>query len=884
MSASDLTMAEQQAALRRVAVLVANGAAPVIIFEAIAREVAELLRPRLVQIYRWERDGSVTIAGTWGDGPNPFPAGSKWAWNDPSLVAMREQMRTGQPVRIEDVAEDIAGDPVEAGVRVGIGSAAAAPVVVDGAGWGHIGVAMAKGMPLPDRIEERLADFTELVATAISSSETREQLTRLADEQAALRRVAMLVARGAPPPDVFDAVAEELGRLLDAASSGLIRFDGEQTATVVAGWGRLGEVVTTGTRLPLGGVNVVTKIARSGRPARIDDVGPEASGEIGERARRLKTNTAIGCPIRVAGRLWGAIVAAALRGATMPNDAGPRLEQFTELIATAISNTEARVELARLLDEQAALRRVATLVAEEAPAEELFAKVATEVAGVFGQRIDTAILRYEPDGTATVVAVCGEQPQGGIRVGVRMPLDGSGISATVYRERRPVRLDDYDSADGSIAERAKVHGIRAAVGCPILVRGRPWGAMVVAHYEQQPFPADAERHVSQFTELVATAIANAEARAELQRLAAEQAVLRRVATLVAEEAAPTDLFDAVIAEVRQLLGAAQAGMMRYESSQEAMIVAQIGQDPSIVRAGMRVSLEGDSVTARVLRSGRPARIDLSEEGHGDVADLARRTNIHVTIGAPITVESRLWGVIAASWKAGELPPTGSEERLAELAGLIDTAIANAHSRDQLTASRARVITAGDEARRRVARDLHDGAQQRLVHSIVTLKLAQRVHREDPELSASLLAEALDHAEQGNVELRELAHGILPAVLTRGGLADAIDSLVARLALPIHVEVPRTRLPPEIESSAYFIVAEALTNVVKHAHAATAGVIATLSSGTLTVEVRDDGVGGADPDGYGLLGIADRAAALGGRMRIDSPAGAGTVLTVALPLA
>ena len=697
MSASELprdparsaTVAEQQAALRRVAVLVATGAAAADVFAAIAREVAQLLRPRLVQIYRWEPDGTVTVAGTWGDGPNPFPAGSNWPWDDPSLVAMTEHMRTGRPVRIEDIEESIAGAPVDAGVGVGVGSAAVAPVVVDGEAWGHIGVAMPKGVPLPDRIEEQLAEFTDLVATAISSSSTREQLARLAHEQAALRRVATLVAREAPPADVFDAVAEELGRLLDAASSGLVRFEDEHTATVVAGWGRLGDEVPTGTRLPLGGVNVMTKIARSGRPARIDDFAGEASGEIGEHAHRLKTRTAVGGPIRVAGRLWGAMIAATLEGASMPTDAGPRLEQFTELIATAISNTEARVELARLADEQAALRRVATLVAEEAAAGELFAKVAEEVAGVFGRRIDTAIIRYEPDETATVVAVWGEQPAGGIRVGLRVPIDGSGVSAKVYRERRPVRVDDYAAAGGSIADHAKVHGIRSAVGCPILVKGRAWGAMVVAHYEPRPFAADTERRVAQFTELVATAIANAEARAELQRLADEQAALRRVATLVAEEAATTELFEAVVLEVGRILGAANAGMARVESPDEVTIVAQAGQDPSIVRAGMRVTLGGDSVTHRVLRSGRSARIDLSQEGHGAMAELARRSDSNVSVGAPITVESRLWGVIAAAWGPGVLPPAGTEERLAEFAELLGTAIANAHSRDQLTASRAR---------------------------------------------------------------------------------------------------------------------------------------------------------------------------------------------------
>ncbi len=826
------TVAEQQAALRRVAVLVATGAAPADVFAAIAREVGLLLRARLVEIHRREPDGSV---GAWGEGPS-----------SPSAVR--------------------------------------APVVVDDGTWGHIAVTMPEGVPPPDGIEERLAGFTELVAAAISAGETRAQLARLADEQAALRRVATLAARGAPPDEVFDAVAEELGRLLEAASSGLVRFDDEDTATVVAGWGRLGEEVPTGSRLPLGGVNVVTKVARSGRPARIDDHPNEASGTIAEHAQRLKTRTAVGAPIRVAGRLWGGMVAATLEGSAMPADAGRRLEQFTELIATAISNTEARVELGRLADEQAALRRVATLVAEEAPADELFAKVAEEVAGVFGRRIDTAMFRYEHDLTATVVAVWGEQPEGGIRVGARMPLDGSGVTARVFREHRPVRVDDYASAAGDIAEHAKVHGIRSAVGCPILVQGRPWGAMVIAQYEPGPFAPDTELRVSQFTELVATAIANAEARAELQRLADEQAALRRVATLAAEEAPPTELFDAAVGEVIGLLGATQAGMMRYEGTDAVTIVAQRGHDPSLVHPGMRVPLEGDSVSARVLRTGRAARIDFSQEGEGVIAELARRSRGFETVGAPITIENRLWGVVTASWQPGVHPPAGAEERLAELAELLDTAIANAHGREELTASRARVITAADEARRRVVRDLHDGAQQRLVHAIISLKLAQRALREDDGRAEPLLAEALDHTERGNAELRELAHGILPAVLTRGGLADAVDAFVSRLDLLVHAEITRERVAPDLEASAYFLVAEALTNVVKHAGATRAEVTAEVAGGTLRVEVRDDGAGGADPGGHGLIGLADRVDALGGKLRIDSPAGGGTTLVAELPIA
>ena len=208
--------------------------------------------------------------------------------------------------------------------------------------------------------------------------------------------------------------------------------------------------------------------------------------------------------------------------------------------------------------------------------------------------------------------------------------------------------------------------------------------------------------------------------------------------------------------------------------------------------------------------------------------------------------------------------------MARFAELLDTAIANADSRDQLTASRARLVAAGDEARRRVVRDLHDGAQQRLVHTIVTLKLAQRALRRQDGRAESIMVEALGHAEKSNEELRELAHGILPAVLTRGGLPAAVRALVTRLPLPVDVELATERVQADIEASAYFIVAEALTNVVKHAHAERAEVRTCVADGVLRVEVADDGVGGADPEGHGLVGMADRVTALGGRLEIDGP--------------
>ena len=255
----------------------------------------------------------------------------------------------------------------------------------------------------------------------------------------------------------------------------------------------------------------------------------------------------------------------------------------------------------------------------------------------------------------------------------------------------------------------------------------------------------------------------------------------------------------------------------------------------------------------------------------------------MSVGAPIVVDGGLWGAITARWASEESPPDDAEERMSRFAELLDTAIANADSRDQLTASRARLLTAGDEARRRVVRDLHDGAQQRLVHTILTLKLAQQAFRDEAGSAESLLSEALEQAEQGNRELRELAHGILPSVLTHGGLRAGVDAVVTRVNLPVRVDVPAERLPAEIEASAYFIVAEALTNVTKHSHAGHAEVTASLQDGMLRITVRDDGAGGADPEGHGLVGMRDRVTTLGGRLEIESPAGDGTLVAATLPL-
>jgi signal transduction histidine kinase len=266
---------------------------------------------------------------------------------------------------------------------------------------------------------------------------------------------------------------------------------------------------------------------------------------------------------------------------------------------------------------------------------------------------------------------------------------------------------------------------------------------------------------------------------------------------------------------------------------------------------------------------------------GPIAGEAQALGIRSSVGCPIVVGARTWGVIAASTRRDQPFPPHTESRIADFTELVATAVANAEASAELVASRARLLTAGDEARRRVVRDLHDGAQQQLVHTILTLKLAQR-GLQDGDAAKELLREALEEAERAHAELRELAHGLLPSALTRGGLEAGIEALVSRARVPVDVEVPTERFPPAIEASAYFVVAEALTNIVKHSGAERAEVRVRVDDGVLHVEVRDDGAGGARPDGSGLLGLQDRLTALGGGLRVESPPGRGTRIAATLP--
>jgi signal transduction histidine kinase len=284
----------------------------------------------------------------------------------------------------------------------------------------------------------------------------------------------------------------------------------------------------------------------------------------------------------------------------------------------------------------------------------------------------------------------------------------------------------------------------------------------------------------------------------------------------------------------------------------------------------------------VFTTAGPARIDYCSDATGAIGRTFTALGIRSAAGAPILVDGRLWGAMIAV--AAEPLPRDTESQMVEFTELVATAIANIDARTELTASRARIVAAADEERRRLVRDLHDGAQQRLVHTIVTLRLAQAALEHEGAEAGSLVGEALQHAQRATRELRELAHGILPAALTAGGLRAGAEALASRMPVPVEVDVCADPLPATIEATAYFVVAEALTNVAKHARATSAVVAARIQDGTLQVEIRDDGVGGVRPEGSGLQGLADRLAALEGRLQIESPGDGGTLVAAVIPCA
>jgi PAS domain S-box-containing protein len=899
---TDRRMANDElSALRRVATLVAEEAEPRDLFALVAEEVARVVNVPRVSVARYELDGTATDCASFPPDAPASSVGKRWSLDGTNALQLVRTSSKG--ARIDDYSQ-LDGQLAAAVRRIGIHSTVGIPIVVAGRLWGAMMVSTTKPAPLPDDTAARLASFTELLATAIGNAESREALGRLADEQAALRRVATLVARGASPAKVFDAVCDELAHYLKVVNAGLLRFESDTTGYVVAVRYEPGisTMPVTGEHIPLGGDDVGALVLRTGHAARIDNhdnaTGPEAA-----RIRAAGIGSIVGVPIVVDGRLWGAAIVGSTRPEPMPPDTEARIADFADLVATAIDNAATRTELhasrdelSTLAEQQTALRRVATLVAREVSPSEVFSAVAEELARCLGVHAAT-VYRYESDDTATLLAARDEPRLKAIRIGTRFSFEGDNINAMVYRTGRTARMDSHENAAGPVAAQVRKLGIRSAVGAPIIVADRLWGAAIVGSSAPEPLPPDTETRLGDFADLVATAIANAATRTELQAsrddlgvLAEQQAALRRVATLVARGVSPSEVFAAVGDEMARCLHAANVTVSSFDDD-GVTIVAVGALMPGIKHApvvGIRRTLsEGENIATRVFRTGRPARLEGLEfqNAPGSVAAWLRTTGLRSTVAVPIIVDGRVWGMAALGSLQPEPMPPDTEARMSDFADLVATAIANAATRADLITSRARIVAAADEGRRRLERDLHDGAQQRLVALGLQVRLAEASVPPGLQALGEQLGDIVSGLTDVTTDLQDISRGIHPSILSKGGIVPALKTLVRRSAVPVTLELAiDRRMPESVEVGAYYIVSEALTNAAKHARASQVTVRGQTNDDVLSLSIGDDGIGGADVGkGSGLIGLRDRVEALGGRMRIASPAGSGTSLDVTIPL-
>jgi len=605
----------EQGALRRVATLVAAGVEPSALFASVVEEAVALFDADIVSTNRLHPDGEVALVASRGLA-DPRRTMHRFKLG-PSFAAAVPVWQAGRAVRFDAADMSSLELPEERRAQQIISSVNAA-ILVEGRIWGLMGVGSRRG-PLPPGTEQRLVRFTELIGIAVAGALARAKLRGFADEQAALRRVATLVTRGAPPEEVLAAVTEETGRLLGADHALTTQYNTDHSRTLVSTWSSTGFPLQEGSRKPLGGRNVHTLVFETGRAARIDDYGA-ASGPPAEDAWAVGIRASVAVPISIQGQLWGAMGVASTEG-PLPPDTEERLAGFTELAATAIANAEARTELREFADEQAALRRVATLVTRGAPPEEAFAAVTQEAGQVLA--VDAAALeQYAPDATSVFVGAWARSDAPLAAVGSRAPLGGENVSSLVFRTGKPGRVDDYDQATGPLAELARQTGLRSSVGVPVTVDGRLWGVLSAVS-RSGPLPPGTETRLARFTELAATAVANAEARAALtvsraRIVAAADATRRRIEEQLNEAAQ-----ERLVSLTGQLRAAQAAAPAASELRQrlERMItethdmLEQLreiarGLHPAVLAdGGLRLAL-----TALAARSAIPVRLDVRVDG------------------------------------------------------------------------------------------------------------------------------------------------------------------------------------------------------------------------------------------------------------------------------
>jgi signal transduction histidine kinase/DNA-binding NarL/FixJ family response regulator len=780
-------------------------------------------------------------------------------------------------VRIERVADPACLDETISRIAQGadVDHVIGAPIGVGGVPWGVLAAVPTTAEPQRAGARVLLDGFSELVARAVSNAQARDELRKLAEQQGALRRVATLVAQGAGLEQVFDAIAEEASRILGVKAMSLGSYDARTKMFTQMAWTHGPRSSAEWGQWSLDDSHLGGLMVRTGRPARIDDWGP-LSGPIAERYRENGLfQQAASAPILLEGSVWGFIAGFAERDEILPLGCEERLAEFTQLMATAIANIQALDELRGLAESQGALRRVATLVAQGAEPKAVFAAVALEASRVIGVGA-VSLFRYDAAEQVftKIFGTHGERAL--VPDGARVLPEDCPEGALVVQTGQPARIKDWAKIPGAMAARHLEQGFGEAVAAPVLAGGEIWGHIGAYCETGQVLPAGCETRLADFTQLMASAIANADARDELRGLAEKQgAALRRVAALVAQQASSRTIFTAVAEEASRALGVTRVDVGRCHEDGSVTLLgsagrADLGTDHALTKSG-------EQVAAQVTATRRTARID----DWFSVPD--REDGIRSAVGAPIMVEGSLWGVTVVL--SGERLPDDAESRLTDFTYLVASSISNVNARNNLMASRARVVAASDETRRRIERNIHDGVQQRLV----SLGLSLRALREELPASSDVhagLDEMARDLESVVEEIRIFSQGLHPALLSRSGLGPSLRALARRSPIKVSLDVlGGRRFPEPIETAVYYVVSEALANATKHSRASGVSVMVVSDGEVVRATIADDGVGGALLGrGSGLIGLIDRVESLGGRLMLESPVARGTTISIELPLA
>ena len=537
-----------------------------------------------------------------------------------------------------------------------------------------------------------------------------------------------------------------------------------------------------------------------------------------------------------------------------------------------------RQELEWVVDEQGALRRIAALVAAGATDADVAAAVSAEIGGLFGAE-SAAVVRWDGD-TIRLIGTWAADTAGVQPTAVVRSYAGDTLTARVIETASPARVDSAADLETELGrQRWAELGWQAAIGAPIMVEGKVWGVVAAWRGELgEPFPHGGEERLRDFSALVAQAIVNAEARSETAAVVAEQTSLRQVATLVAAGRPQAAVLDAVTAEAARLFAATSVALVRWEGVKDEVVVAAVwsarGSTGILPRSRYHPDPRGPTLS--VLETGTACRGTESSPERGTAS----------VIAAPVITAGRLFGVLTAARAADEPFPSGAEIRLRSFADLAAQSIANERAQAELRASRVRLVQTADETRRRLERNLHDGAQQRLISVSLALRLVEQMVQSNPSTAHVVLHEATNELGSAMEELRELARGLHPALLSDQGLGPALEAVRGRAPFPVEITgvSENGQLSAAVEAAIYYVVSESLTNAAKYADASSATVALTCADDSVTVEIADDGKGGASLDtGSGLRGLVDRVEALGGELTVSSPRGAGTLVRAELPL-